>query len=122
MQLPLHNFSSYQTGSAGHTRDPHSPTTNATTTHLSSSGSGTRIGDRITRRPVPLAVYSFQVLWNLTTDQLALPKAPPRIVPNITLAFPHESYTSKTRQARCHFLLHTVFQPKLKSIQNPDLR
>ena len=34
-----------------------------------------------------------------------------RTVRNLTTAIPHEGYTSKTHPARCHFLLHTIFQP-----------
>ena len=59
------------------------PTTlpKTTTTHLSGSGPRTEFGDRIIRRPVPLAVHPFQILWNLTTGQLGFPQALPGSYP-----------------------------------------
>ena len=63
-----------------------------TMTHLSGSGPKTEFGDRITRRPIPLVVHSFQILWNLNDRLVGIFLGSSRILPSLIVAFPYESY------------------------------
>ena len=112
MQLFPHNFSRCQIGPIGHTGNPHNPT-KTTTTNLSGSGSMTEFGDRITRRPVPLVVHPFWILWNLINRSVGASPSSSRIPPNLIAAFLHESYIGKNKPSEASLLLHAVFQPTL---------
>ena len=92
-----HNYPSCHTGLAGHAENPHNPT-KTTTTHLSGSRIRGEYGDRITRRPVPLAVYPLQLLWNLIRRSAGASPGSSRIPPNLTTAFPHKGYTARHTQ------------------------
>ena len=119
MQLLLHNFSRCQTGPAGHTRNPHNPT-KTTMMNLSSSGSRTEFGDRITRQPIPLDVHPFQILWNLIDRLVGVFPGLSQILPNLTIAFPYKNYTGKTRQVRLHSYYTQSFNQPL--VTYPKIR
>ena len=95
-------------------------------TNLSGSDSKIEFGDWITRRPIPLTVHPFQILWNLKDRSIGASPGSSRILSNLTTTFPHESYIGKTRQVRLHsyytqsFTQSLVTSPKSRSQVDPD--
>ena len=111
MQLLPYNYSGFYTDLTGHTGNPHNPT-KTTTTNLSGSNSLVECGDWITRRPVPLTIYPLQILWGLIRRSAGASPSSSRILPNLTMAIPHEGFQASTH-SEASLLLHTVFQPTL---------
>ena len=94
MQLLPHNYAGSYTNLAGHIGNPHN-FTKTTTKNLSNSNSWEEVGDQITRQPIPLAVYPFQIRWDLINRSVGSFPSSSRILPNLTTAIPHESFQEK---------------------------
>ena len=84
--------------------------------HLSSSGPRTKFGDRTIRRPMPLAVHPFQLLWNLNNRSVGISLGSSRILSNLIAAFLHESYSGNPCQMRFHSFYTQSFNQPLGNI------